>query len=364
MSLVDQNKRTDENSPQFCCSCNASSSRWKRRAVNYSVTATAVPIINVRYRTETLTRLGTDLKFDAHRHCPSKSVMRRPRLSEHTPLHDDCPNVFIAGARKAGTTSLYHYLSNHPHFEGTRLDFGPKSGETFHFSSHYETESWSNYMKRFPSGGMMTGDASVGNFVQCKVPERIFKSCGKQSKIIILLRHPIKRFMSNFLMRARLGTAQVQNTTSLSVFARTHLSAFYAEVLERRLDITALPHHWDRLLCLFDPARNLVYEGLYYIHVMNWLCSFPSENILLINSEEFYSNTSVIYSQVLQFLGLEMLATDTLGWITSIAYNRGQHRLLEHQKLSLQQQNELNQLYTPFNEELFQLMDWQNVDWT
>lgn len=37
--------------------------------------------------------------------------------------------VFVLGARKGGTTSLYSYLAQHPRFEGVRLDQGPRAGE-------------------------------------------------------------------------------------------------------------------------------------------------------------------------------------------------------------------------------------------
>ena len=346
----------------LCCMCNTSS-ELRRKTINYSVIATATPSISGKYRIETLTRLGTDLKFDVHKHCPTKAVMQQSQPRQRIPLHNDCPNLFIIGARKAGTTSLYHYLSNHPHFEGTRLDFGPKSGETFYFTSYYEKEAWSNYLKRFPSGGMMTGDASVGNLVHCKAPRRIFKACGKQAKVVILLRHPVNRFVSNFLMRAKLGIARVRNTTSLSVFVRNHIATFYEAAMKKRIDVIDMPRHWQQLHCLFKPAINLAYEGLYYTHIMNWLCNFPAENIMIINSEEFYNNTSVIFNQVLQFLGLEVLESDVLSWITTTVYNKSKYKVPKHQMLSLKQRKELNWLYRPFNKALFELLDWREVDW-
>ena len=66
------------------------------------------------------------------------------------PLHDSCPHVFIVGAHKGGTTSLYQYLSKHPDFGGILLDKGPSAGETFYFQSRYEKCPWEYYASQFP----------------------------------------------------------------------------------------------------------------------------------------------------------------------------------------------------------------------
>ena len=46
------------------------------------------------------------------------------------PKHQDCLTLFIVGARKGGTTSLYSYVAKHPDFDGILLNRGPMSGET------------------------------------------------------------------------------------------------------------------------------------------------------------------------------------------------------------------------------------------
>ena len=334
---------------------------WKHR-INYSEIATAIPHLDADYRSDTLTRLGTDLSFS----CPHNSLMRKAESRSSIPFHDNCPAVFIVGARKAGTSSLYQYLSNHPDFQGTRLDTGPRAGETFYFSARYEHKSWEDYLKHFPSGGVMTGDSSVGNLVHCLVPARIFESCGKQAKIIILLRNPIKRFVSNFVMRARLSTRNIRNTTAFTTVVKTELDEFFSAVFQRNLipDIAQLPHKWTDIRCLFHPSTNMVFEGLYYMHVLNWLCNFPAENILIINSEEFYRNTSVILKQVFQFSGLKPLPQETLTWITSTVYNKGKYyNIPSYQRPTLMDRKKLNSVYEPFNRALFELLDWKTVNW-
>ena len=328
--------------------------------VNYSSIAMSMPQIEPGYRTQTLTRLGSDLNFDVASQCPSNAIMTS-KHTNFTPLHLNCPTLFLVGARKGGTSSLYHYISKHPDFEGTRLDQGPKVGETFYFSSHYNIKSWEQYLGLFPSGGVMTGDASVGNLVHCKVPRRLFESCGKQAKVVMLVRNPINRFVSNFLMRAKLNLMRIQNTTSISTVLKLQLDAFFHAALGRHVDVTNFVREWAKLRCLFDPAMNMVFEGVYYVHLLNWLCNFPSENILIINSEEFYKKPSLILDQVFQFLGLRRLDSDTYDWITAHVYNKGTTNVPPQQRLMKMDRKKLLGVYKQFNTALLQLLDWKEL---
>ncbi len=357
-------KSTAVNVTTSCCDCNTHTSATPpqlNKELNYSSIAGAFPTLDPQYRTNTLTRLGTDLMFDLST-CPTNSVMLNFNSSTFTPLHLDCPTLFIVGARKAGSSSLYHYVSKHPDFEGTKLDRGPKVGETFYFSSKY-SEPWEDFLKSFPSDGVMTGESSIGNLVSCEAPQRIMESCGKQAKIVMLFRNPVDRFVSNFLMRVRLGSTRMSNNTAIATVLKLQLDRFFNAILKKEVDITKLPKQWPLLRCCFEPATSMIFEGLYYQHLMNWLCNFPRENILIINSEEFYSKPSVILDQVLQFLNLKRLDEDTYQWITSNVYNKGHYSTLEFQTLSALDRKKLAKVYKEANKELFAMLDWKNVEW-
>ena len=325
------------------------------------------------YKSETLTRLGSDLKFD-HSCCPNGSIMTNSTVANYPPLHSDCPTLFIVGARKAGSTSLIQYLSKHPNFEGARLDRGPQAGETSYFHKWFETKTWEEYLEYFPSGdGVMTGESSVGNLVHCLVPKRIHRYCGKQAKIVMLLRNPVDRFVSNFRMRARIGgygLGKLRQPIAKSI--EHELGAYFratnrkGRTLPKQLaKLKALRLNLETLRCKFLPARNMFYEGIYYIHVMNWLCNFPAENIVIINSEEFFQHTGVILKQVFQFLGLRSLPEESYKVITAAVYNQGNYdNIPPHQRLTEEYRTKLRTAYEPFNKALFELLDWSDVEWT
>lgn len=352
-------------------SCNCSTvTPPPRPTVNYSMLATEglQPwMLNTEDATKTYSRLGVQLKLNYAQRCPKGSLMLDKHWKHFTPEHVDCPALFIVGARKGGSTSLYTYISRHPDFEGILLDRGPRAGETFYFSANYDKESWggwSRYMKMFEHvNWYMTGESSVGNLVNCRVPKRIWQSCGKQAKIVMLLRDPIRRFESNYLMRVDHLTRHYNNNTKASTVVEIELQNFISAALKNGLDMKTVDKSWEEFRCLFAPSRSLIFEGIYYVHVMNWLCNFPPENILILNSEEFYNETPKILEQVLKFLGLSSLDHETIQFITSTIYNKGTGVRLKHQQMSELDRKKLMAIYKYSNQPLLELLDWNNVDW-
>ena len=313
---------------------------------------------------QTLTRIGNVLDFN-YNTCPRNSIMLKPSSLNAKPLHDNCPTVFIVGARKGGTTSLYQYLSKHPDFEGVLLQKGPSAGETFYFSSKYNKHPWQYYASEFPKN-KMSGDASVGNLVNCQVPERLYESCGRAVKVIILLRDPLKRYESNFRMRVRLKTRQMDFDSKISTLVNAEFDNLHETLKQKNVNVSDLTADLNALLCLYGPAKNCIYEGMYYIHLHNWLCNFPAENILILSTEEFQRNTKRIFSQVLDFVGLKPLDDGILNMITEMKYNYGGkvEDELDYRLLSSSDKKRLQTIYNPFNEKLLDLLKWDNVMWS
>lgn len=313
----------------------------------------------------TLSRLGSDLPFN-FTGCPPGSAMISSDLSLRVPLHDNCPTLFIIGARKAGTTSLYQYVSKHPGFSGIFLDAGARTGETFYFSKKYDEMTWSDYIRLFPNDtSIMTGESSVDNLVQCDAPRRIFESCGRQAKIVVLLRNPIHRFESNFFMKVDFRASTFNEGTSIGVVVKQTIDKLAKKMKLKKIDAQNVQRTWTKLTCIYEASGNMVYEGLYFVHLQNWLCNFPSENILVINSEEFLQFPCRILQQTLQFLGLSPFEENMCNAVTSVVYNKRRTRttVLPHQILSPDERKKMSDLYAPFNQKLFELLNWSTVDW-
>lgn len=121
------------------------------------------------------------------------------------------PNLFIVGAPKCGTTSLYYYLEQHPAvFMSTPKEINFFSKEDLLnqklYYQDFKVKDEQVYLQLFEKviGKKIIGEASVSYLFYPEVANRI-KTFNPDSKIIILLRDPVKRAWSHYLMDKRMG---------------------------------------------------------------------------------------------------------------------------------------------------------------
>ena len=257
---------------------------------------------------------------------------------------------------------MYHYLSGHPDFGGVLLDKGTAAGETFYFERQYDRKRWSTYVSQFPAD-KMSGDSSVGNLVNCHVPQILFSNCGRKAKVVVLLRDPVERFQSNFRLRVRREREGFGEDVNISNLVKREIDRFYHKV--RHISMEELSGHPNSLTCMYDPADNMVFEGLYYVHLHNWLCNFPAENILILNTEQMQENSVKRLAEVMEFVGLRPLENHMMKKITSVMYNYGGNLEEEKsfRKLTMSDRKKLITIYESFNNKLFQLLKWNTLEW-
>jgi len=130
------------------------------------------------------------------------------------------PNLFIVGAAKCGTTSLYHYLSQHPgvfmshikephHFSDLRPD-----AEVASF--YRSVDDPEDYLRLFEGAGAcdVIGEASTSYFTDARAAERI-RQFNPDARIIIMLRDPVERAYSHYLNNVREGLETEDFETAL-----------------------------------------------------------------------------------------------------------------------------------------------------
>lgn len=123
------------------------------------------------------------------------------------------PNFLIIGAQKSGTSSLYHYLRQHPDIfmsspikePGYYMDF--EFMQTYFASSNKLIASREELLDKYMLDGYQDekrfGEAStyytLGNrSIEFNVPKRIYSECPTM-QFIYLLRNPFDRVISAFL---------------------------------------------------------------------------------------------------------------------------------------------------------------------
>lgn len=203
------------------------------------------------------------------------------------------PNCQIVGAQKAGTSSLYNYLVQHPnihasyrkeihYFDGglapevNTLDFGVKW-----YRAHFPLEAT---VKQ----GDICLDATPLYLFNPQVAKRIYE-CTPQAKIIILLRDPVERAISHYFLIKRHGLEELGIEQALAQ-EEQRLSRAYANNDFK------------------DPAFRLYsYQarGMYLEQVRLYQRYFNDKQILIIDSEHLFKDTNNTLKQVFSFLQVD-----------------------------------------------------------
>ena len=170
------------------------------------------------------------------------------------------PDFLIAGTAKAGTTSLYYYLCQHPQVFARTL----KELNYFAYGDPVVTEGWPHlpfraktweaYLEFFASAPAdhLTGEASPIYFDSPQAVSQIAQRL-PQTKVIISLRDPRARAYSGYLMHVREGHKPLTDDQFLESNARFIVGGFYFEKLCRYFEQIDR----DRLkIVLFDDIRS------------------------------------------------------------------------------------------------------------
>jgi len=187
------------------------------------------------------------------------------------------PNLFIAGAPKAGTTFLYQQL------KGNKVFFFPAIKELNFFSNKaldqssnyyqdYRVNNITEYLRHYKESKsekyLVDSSVSYFSFKQCAEEIYLFNN---DAKFIFILRNPVQRTFSHYKMDQRMGYA------SKSFSEYIHQAESY-------------PFHY----------RNYILNSKYYECIYNYVSLFGKENVCILFLEDLEKS---LYD-LADFLGL------------------------------------------------------------
>ncbi len=190
----------------------------------------------------------------------------------------NAPNFFIIGAAKAGTTTLYSILIQHPDI------FLPKDKEPRFFDSdNYYKRGVEAYLHNHFAGAehySARGEATP-HYLSHHITSapRMLQAFGKDLKFIAILRDPVKRAWSHYLHQLRNGGEK-----------HPFLIALEREMLMTEEERPAWTNYFD--------------DGLYAKHIMSWLDYFHREQFLFLFTEDLADNAEGVARTVFDFLGV------------------------------------------------------------
>ena len=186
-------------------------------------------------------------------------------------------NLLIIGAQKAGTTSLYEYIKQHPDVYFSEIKeityfvvdkYYQKGIEYFHsFFSKYNNEKIiaSSYVHMLPS---------------LDAPERVLEY-NKNMKFIIMLRDPVSRAYSAY------------NYAKQNGWENDNISFIDA------LESESMRKNNNQIDLLY------FYNGLYSSHIDNWMSRFSSTQFLIITDTELRNDSKNVLSRITSFLNIQ-----------------------------------------------------------
>ncbi|NOZ47017.1 MAG: sulfotransferase [Chlorobi bacterium] len=222
------------------------------------------------------------------------------------------PNLFIVGAAKAGTTSLYRILEASAdvyHSPVKEPNFFSADIKPELFSHTYKKQSSLNekkYFAKVPLGNKQLAfirnedyykqlfeaskkekyrAESSTSYLYSAVAAKNIYNYNPGSKIIILLRNPVERAFSHYLMALRYGF------TTLS----------FKEALEK--DIQKEKKGWGI-------SELFIELGEYYKQVKRYYEVFPKENIGVFLFDELEKNPEAFYQSIFKFLNISFFNTN------------------------------------------------------
>jgi hypothetical protein len=197
------------------------------------------------------------------------------------------PDFVILGAQRGGTTSLYHYLLQHPRIAAAAVK------ET-HFATLFYDRGQDWYRAQFPPdlpAGHITGEATPYYLFHPLAPRRL-QQHAPRAKLIVLLRNPVDRAYSHYHLELARGDEQRSFEDAIAR-EEERLAGEVERLLEDETYYSFAHQHHTYL------AR-----GCYVDQIERWFAIFPREQFLIVQSEALYRDPTATFSQITDFLGL------------------------------------------------------------
>jgi hypothetical protein len=225
------------------------------------------------------------------------------------------PNFFVVGAAKSGTTSIYEYLKLHPEVYMAPIK------ETHHFSTDIDnTKFRPNYarslnkdLSKFLESNMEEGifhafvkdrnqyvqlyknvkdEKAIGevtnSYLFSEVAAKNIISEFHASKIIMILRNPVDRAFSHYLMDLRIGYE-----------TEDFLSAV-------KKDMARNPKGWGISNCYVE-------IGMYFEQVKRYMEQIPKDQLRIYFFDDFVKNPEATMKDMFRFLGVKEETTIDFG---------------------------------------------------
>ncbi len=253
------------------------------------------------------------------------------------------PDFIIIGAQRCGSTSLYRYVIKHP-------GIAPAVRKEIHFFDRHYRKGLAWYRAQFPlfspfvrqvlKRDLITGEATPYYILHPHAPKRIFEAA-PQAKLIAVLRNPVDRVLSHYNL----------------VVASRFENLSFEDAIQR--DEKRLRGEMERMIedenyCDINIRRYsyYLYRGIYVDQLTRWTSLFPKQQVLILRSEDLFTDPPAVLNRVFDFLDLP-------SWESN---GHKKHNSRTYQEMNPSTRKQLIQYFEPHNQRLYEYLG-VNLGW-
>ena len=251
------------------------------------------------------------------------------------------PDFLVIGAQKAGTTSLYSYLSDHPQIAGSKpkevhfFDGGIKPGDNrFERGEHF-------YRSHFPLKPVLKRntkcfEATPLYLFHPLAADRI-KKLYPDVKLIAILRDPVERAISQYFYTKQAGLEPLLLKEAL-------------EAEEDRLSDAIQSHNYNDESFIHHSYKA---RGIYKPQLERFFSLFHKEQIIVIPSDDLFSKPYETLNQIFKFIDVNPDFKSQKLQPKNVAKNKN------HVDPDIIQK--LQDFFRPHNQKLFDYLGWKSI---
>lgn len=252
------------------------------------------------------------------------------------------PDFIIIGVARAGTTSLYNYLIEHP-------NIAPASRKEVHFFDYNFQKGMAWYRGQFPYSiqkyfvesiqkkDFITGEASPYYIFHPNAGKRLVQFV-PNARLIVLLRNPIERAFSHYCWEVGWGDEKLSFEDAIA-----------CEEERIKVGEEKLASHY-----IFNHQHySYLARGLYADQLESWFSLFPREQFLILKSEDMYVDPAGIFKQTIAFLNVPFSEPKALKKEYK-QYNKPKY--VPPKKIDPELRKHLVEYFEPHNARLYQLL--------
>ena len=250
------------------------------------------------------------------------------------------PDFFVIGAGRTGTTSLYHYLDQHPSLSKSAYDELGYFDDNYHLGLNWYRSLFpsifTKYLIKLKTNNFMTYDVTP-SYVRRPWNAKRIKKLFPDTKLIVILRNPVDRTYSHYHLAEQFG-----ETRTFEEIVKEDMD----NILNWNIDLKDDNYFANKV------EKSFLARGFYAEQLSIWFKLFSKNQIMIVSSEQLASDTKNTMNSIFQFLNLPKFEIP----------NTKKVNVSQYSKMNSSTRKLLINFFKPYNESLYNFLN-VNFEW-